>query len=600
MGLGESAVIEDGRLREIDPGSFDGGLWKDYHNHIQSVESDWFHRATEDGESHKDVKVRTAKVLYELEEKCQNKNIILVTHGAPAWLLFINTGLFEPNHQEYSVARQEFNALQTAEVRELPFIPIPHNENFELDFHRPYIDNIKLVCACGSQMNRVPEVLDSWFESGSMPFAQDHFPFENSNWQKNNFPAGFVAEYIAQTRTWFYYSHVLSVILFGQAPFENVVTTGTLLAEDGQKISKSKKNYPDPWIFIDKYGVDALRIYLMTSPLMKGEDTNFSEKSVQEISSKIIGRLGNVVSFYELYPVPEQARDGASRDVLKSQNVLDQWILGRLNQLITETTSGMEAYDMNEASRPLENFIEDLSLWYLRRSRERIKDGDINARATLCFVLQTVAKVIAPFAPFIAEDIWLRLKDETDPESVHLAAWPEAPKSLLDIFSNRKSKILENMEQVRTIVSLGLEARQKASIKVRQPLSSIKVKVQSIKSSGEYIDLVRDELNVREVVFDSSIEQDVLLNINISEELKQEGDYRELVRALQDMRKEMGLTPSDIVSVSVETSDAGKSLIQKFESDMKKTVLISNVDFAQNDGTEIKINELVFKIKINK
>ena len=156
------------------------------------------------------------------------------------------------------------------------------------------------------------------------------------------------------------------------------------------------------------------------------------------------------------------------------------------------------------------------------------------------------------------------------------------------------------MEQVRTIVSLGLEARQKASIKVRQPLSSIKVKVQSIKSSGEYIDLVRDELNVREVVFDSSIEQDVLLNINISEELKQEGDYRELVRALQDMRKEMGLTPSDIVSVSVETSDAGKSLIQKFESDMKKTVLISNVDFAQNDGTEIKINELVFKIKINK
>ena len=184
----------------------------------------------------------------------------------------------------------------------------------------------RLVDEKGEEYNRIPEVVDCWFESGAMPFAQDHFPFENPNWQKENFPSGFVAEYIAQTRTWFYYTHTISTILFNHAPFENVVTTGTVLAEDGTKMAKSKNNYPDPWFLFNKYGVDALRFYLVSSTLMKGEDVNFSEKLVQETANKIINRFDNVVAFYELYKGdfnPEIGRDA-------SKNILDKWIIARL------------------------------------------------------------------------------------------------------------------------------------------------------------------------------------------------------------------------------------------------------------------------------
>ena len=255
-------------------------------------------RLHESNEGNQDlVAKRMGEFIYYVEEKFRDKNIVVVSHGSPIWVLQrISTGR---SHEDF----MEKQMLNTAETEELSFVSLPHNENYELDLHRPYIDEVPLVCSCGGDLVRIPEVLDCWFESGSMPFAQDHYPFENKEWQKNNFPAGFVAEYIAQTRTWFYYTHVVSTILFNQAPFKNIVTTGTLRAEDGEKMSKSKQNYPDPWIFIDKYGVDALRIYLMSSTLMKGEDANFSEKAVQDISSKIVGRLFNVLAFYELYPI---------------------------------------------------------------------------------------------------------------------------------------------------------------------------------------------------------------------------------------------------------------------------------------------------------
>jgi isoleucyl-tRNA synthetase len=368
-----------------------------------------------------------------------------------------------------------------------------------------------------------------------------------------------------------------------------------LRAEDGEKMSKSKKNFPDPWIFIDKYGVDALRIYLMSSTLMKGEDANFSEKTVQDIASKIVGRLFNVLSFYELY----REKSIEENKNIESKNVLDEWIVSRLYQTLNEITKGMEGYDMAEATRPIDLFVDDLSTWYLRRSRERIKDGDKEAKQTLYFVLKTFAKVLAPFAPFSAEDIWLSLKNTDDAESVHLTEWPK--ESFKDILLDKitgKSKVLENMKKVRNIVSLGLESRQKAGIKVRQPLNLLKVKSYELES--EYTELIKDELNIKEVLKDENIETEVLLDLEITEELKQEGDYRELARALQDMRKNMGLTPSDMVSVFFETNEAGKNLIQKFEDDLKKTVLVSNIEFKNNEGLEIKIGELIFKTKIEK
>jgi len=511
--------------------------------------------------------------------------------------------------EEFDNLNIKYPAIQNAEVFQCDFLSLPRNANGQLDLHRPYIDEVNLVCGCGNDLVRIPEVLDCWFESGSMPFAQDHYPFENKDWQKNNFPAGFVAEYIGQVRTWFYYTHVVSTILFNQAPFENVVTTGTIRAGDGEKMSKSKNNYPDPWSFIDKYGADALRIYLMSSTLMKGEDANFSEKAVQDISSKIIGRLFNVLAFYELY----RDKKCEFNNVEESKAVLDQWILSRLLQTIDEITKGMENYDMAEATRPIDLFIDDLSTWYLRRSRDRIKEGDINAKQSLYYILKTLAKILAPFAPFAAEDIWLRLRNTDEVESVHLTEWLAlngSAVSLFKIFSyDDKSKIIEKMEKTRNIVTLGLEARQKAGLKVRQPLSKLEIK--NFALGEEYTELIKDEINVKEVVENKNIENEVELDIQITPELKEEGDYRELARALQDMRKKMGLTPSDVITLLIETDDAGKKLIQKFENDLKKTVLVSKIEFKNTDGEparphdegaggEVKIDELVFKIKIEK
>ncbi|KKP88230.1 MAG: Isoleucine-tRNA ligase [Candidatus Nomurabacteria bacterium GW2011_GWA2_35_80] len=551
----------DSRLVELNDGIFADGPIQKVHDFFKNNNLSKYDGAPEGGESLVDVKKRVGEFIYEIDRKYQNKNILIITHEDTVWALF--SAINGLNKEETMDDIKNNFLLKNAEIKEFNFIPLPHNDNYELDLHRPYIDNIVLVDEKREEYKRIPEVIDCWFESGSMPFAQDHYPFENLDWKKKNFPAGFVAEYIAQTRTWFYYTHVISSILFRKAPFENVVTTGTILAEDGEKMSKSRNNFPDPWILFNKYGVDALRFYLMSCPVMKGEDINFSEKSVQDISNKIISRLNNVLAFYELYRDPQLK----ILEHKKSENILDQWILTRLDELICGMTNGMEKYDISLATRPVESFIEDLSTWYLRRSRDRIKNGDEKAKQTLYFVLKNLAKLMAPFAPFAAEDIWLKLKNENDVESVHLESWPS---KTFKFFSFGKSKILENMEVVRKVVTLGLEARQKAGIKVRQPLAKLEIK--NYKLDNEYETLIKDEL----------------------------GNYRELVRAVQDMRKKIGLTPNDVISLVIETNDIGKKLIQKFEVELLKIVLASKIEFKENDGEETKIDELVFKIRIKK
>ncbi len=617
-------IIYDERIREWEIGKGWEGKTKDEVFHY--FHNDYFHMPTKEisnGENFAQLIKRVGEFIYEIDQKYKNKNILISSHdGVSMALQFILNGFTFFDLKKNGPIK----GLKNAEIKELNFVPLPHNENYELDLHRPYIDVITLVDEKGEEYKRIPEVIDCWFESGSMPFAQDHYPFsaqggsasggENLDWKKNNFPAGFVAEYIAQTRTWFYYTHVISSILFKKAPFKNVVTTGTILAEDGEKMSKSKNNFPDPWILFDKYGVDALRFYLMSGPLMKGEDINFSEKAVQDISNKIINRLENVLAFYELYrDVSLENAHSTSSGQTSSTNVLDVWILVRLEELITETTNGMEKYDMFLATKPIELFIEDLSVWYLRRSRERIKEGDKEARATLYFVLKTLAKIMAPFTPFMSENIWQKLKiypeksgASDDEESVHLAEWPHFAKAtrgkpdfvykLLNLFNKEDSKILVNMQKTREIVSFGLQARQKAGIPVRQPLSQLRIK--NYELGIEYEELIKDELNVKNIAEDTSLETEVILDTEITGELKEEGNYRELVRAIQDMRKKEGLTPSDVISLSIETNELGKKLVQKFETEIKKTVLAKNIKFESNAGEEIKIDNLVFKISIQK
>ena len=588
IGFDKEKIIIDPRIHELNWGDLDGQPFEEFLK-IRQDYIDHIDKKIPGGESFQEAKNRFGEFIYDIDSKYSHKNILVVTHG-------IGLEVIPAVHQ--GLTKEETDQLikdkryQPAECYELNFVQIPHNANYELDMHRPYIDAITLVDEEGTEYKRIPEVIDCWFESGSMPFAQDHFPFERPNWKDENFPAGFVAEYIAQTRTWFYYTHIVSSTLFGAAPFKNVVTTGTILAEDGQKMSKSKNNFPDPWIIFDKYGVDALRFYLMSCPVMKGEDVNFSEKTVQDIASKIVGRLDNVVAFYELYPAEEQALYGAGRDSINSENILDQWILARLGELVDEVTENMEKYEMALATKPFELFMEDLSTWYLRRSRERLKDGDVSAKHTLYFVLKNIATLLAPFTPFIAENVWQRLKADGDAESVHLAEWPQQVESE----KLKVESVIEDMQSLRDVVNMALKERQKAGTPVRQPLNKLKVK--SVKFKEEYIEILKDELNVKNVEVDDSIESEVWLDTSITPELKKEGDYRELVRAVQDMRKGMDLVPSDVINITL--SENVKDLVESFMAEFQKTVGAKEVMFADNDGTEIKIDETVFKIKIEK
>ncbi len=526
LGLSKEAILLDDRLHEYNEPSVDF------------------------------VQRRMGEFIFETEKKYAQKNILIISHGNPLWVISKIAGVKE----EKKFTEDEM--FQTAEVREMPFASTPHNKNYELDLHRPYIDEVELVCPCGGNLVRIPEVLDCWFESGSMPFAQDHYPFENKDWQKKNFPAGFIAEYIAQTRTWFYYTHVVSAMLFRKFAFRNVVTTGTLRAEDGEKMSKSKQNYPDPWIFIDKYGVDPLRLYLMSSNLMKGEDANFSEKAVQDIASKVIGRLFNVLAFYELYR--DQSLETQSTP--KSGDILDEWIMERYRETLEKSTKGMEMYDVVEATRPIEPFVDDLSTWYLRRSRERIKDGDAKAKATLYFILQNLAKMIAPFAPFSAEDIWQKLKTDSDKESVHLEAWPKKP---VKFFSFGKPKVLAEMEKVREAVSALLKERQQKNIPVRQPLAQ----ATGPAFPSIYVEIIKDEVNVKEYKATGAFS----LDANITPALKAEGDYREFMRSIQEKRKQLGLAPGDKMPLTIEAIYKMYKIMPNLQEHMLRVAAVASL-----------------------
>lgn len=583
IGYDFGSVLYDDRIREWEvDSSFDGQTKETFRHFYDLKYTEEPFKKFNDGENFAELVKRVGEFLFEVESKYKDKKILIVAHmGVARAINFVTNGL---RYENLSDINDEYSDFRNAEIRPLPFVPFPHNANYEIDLHRPYIDEIVLVDESGEEYKRIPEVIDCWFESGSMPFAQDHYPFDyapgeicdGKDWKCNNFPAGFVAEYIAQTRTWFYYTHAVSTVLFGDAPFKNVVTTGTLLAEDGQKMSKSKNNFPDPWILFDKYGVDPLRLYLMSSPLMKGEDANFSERTVQEIASKIIGRFLNVLAFYELY----RDRDSeVHKYELHSENVLDRWIVARLKDLIHDVTKGMDAYDMTEATRPFDLFIDDLSTWYLRRSRERIKDGEVEAKGTLYYVLKTTALLIAPLAPFVAEEVWQKLRHEKDTESVHLADWPVEHSAQLEPVN-----IIEEMQNARNIVTLGLQARQKANIPVRQPLKKITITKDQLPI--EYVEIIKDEINIKEIIYDKNSKEDILLDIEITPELKKEGDYRELVRSVQELRKSSGLTPSDTISLVLP--EKSKLVAESFLNDMKKTVLAKEIEFS---GDEIKIKK---------
>ncbi|MBI5071791.1 isoleucine--tRNA ligase [Candidatus Falkowbacteria bacterium] len=432
------------------------------------------------------------------------------------------------------------------------------------DLHKHSVDKLILKCEkCGGEMRRVPDVLDCWFESGSMPYAQMHYPFENKKKFEENFPAKFIAEGVDQTRCWFYYLHVLSTAIMNDVAFLNVIANGIVLAESGQKMSKRLKNYPDPTEVIDRYGADALRYYLLTSPVMKADTLNFSVKGVDEMFKKLIMILWNVFSFYEMYAADE------IKPVTKSKNILDQWIVSKLQILLQTVTEKMNAYDLVAANRPITDFVNDLSTWYLRRSRDRFKgDNEKDKKAalgTLKYVLLTLSKIIAPSIPFIAEKIYQELKGPE--ESVHLETWPKFEKKLVD------QKILDQMDLAKKIVEAGLAARASAGIKIRQPLASYSTALTKT-LDHEYARLVKEELNILDLKFGED-----KLDTELTEELKAQGLIREIVRTVNALRKDAGLSIADRITLNFETTDPQtEKIIRDFEDKIKKETLSDKIE----------------------
>ena len=454
-----------------------------------------------------------------------------------------------------------------AELKELSGVELD-------DYHRPWVDNITFEID-GEKFTRIDKVLDCWFESGSMPFAQLHYPFENRQKFEANYPADFIVEYIGQVRAWFYYVHAVNTALaeigaFGldcqhKNAYSNVITTGVVAGNDGRKMSKSLGNFTDPNELMDKFSADSLRFLLLSSPLLNGEDFALHDKSVGDVARKL-AMIWNMYDFFTMYAeVDGWEFDGELKDPLNEMtNPLDIWIVSRLHQLVAEVERHMDTYNIPDALSPILPFLDDASNWYVRRSRRRFwkseDDGDKNdAYRTLHYVLVRLSYILAPFTPFLAEELYHNLTGDT--ESIHLKDWLPAGEI------NRA--MLRDMNALRAAVNDGLSKRAAEGIKVRQPLASAKLVSTISQNTPEevaqfLVDIARDELNVKSVevvtgseldVPEASAQPSVVYDLTITPELKREGLMREIVRHVQSARKKAGLQVDDRIILQLTTND---------------------------------------------
>lgn len=549
-------------------------------------------------------------------------------------------------------------------------------ENVEL--HKPFIDKVKLGCPhCGKEMTRTAEVIDCWFDSGSMPFAQHHYPFENKEVFEKNFPGQFISEAVDQTRGWFYTLLAVSTAIFDTNPFENCIVLGHVLDKSGLKMSKSKGNVVDPFEVLEAQGADATRwhFYTASAPWLP---TRFSVDDVAETQRKFLGTLWNVYSFYVLYAEIDNFNPLDYKE-FQSEHVMDKWIMSRLNSLIKETENYLDEYKITEAAKNMAEFVDELSNWYVRRNRarfwsEELTDDKIGAYVTLYRVLNTLCLIAAPFVPFMTEEIYQNLVvglDSSVPESLHLCSWPQYNEALVN------KELEEDMEGAYRIVKLGRSARNSANIKNRQPLSEMLV---STKSLPEYYgDIIMEELNIKEVKFGADLskyvnfdikpnlpvigkmygklipairkeisamnqmdlaqrilageivyitvdEEDieltsesllvtmqglegfafagegevgVVLDTHITEELKEEGNLREILSKVQNMRKESGFEVADKINLYVSGNEMLENVIKKFEDTVKKETLTVDVIYnADREYNNSKINGEDFDIAV--
>ena len=474
----------------------------------------------------------------------------------PVWVESLKTGDKHPETRRQRII---------GSIEELKKWAVNPEKVAELaDIHREFIDDIEvwLDDAKTVKGKRIPEVFDCWVESGSMPYASIHYPFENKSVFEQSHPAQFIAEYIAQTRAWFYTLHVMSVGLFGKNTFENAVTTGTILAEDGTKMSKSKKNYPDPSILFEKYGVDSLRFYLMSSVVMKAENLNFSEAQVAEIYQKVIQILWNTFAFYNMYAKVESIPVS-----VKPVHVMDRWLVSMTQHVIKSTTLSMDSYDTISTCREITGYINNLSTWYLRRSRERLKT-DQNSRKIFAWALKNIAIIMAPITPFISELLFQNF--DSDSDSVHLQIWPSVNVEQLD------TKLTYDMAYGRLIVEKIHAERKEKNIPVRQPLAACTVTINNTAPTDEILEVLKEEVNVKKIIIkEGGNAISVLLDTTETPELIAEGKARELIRKIQTLRKEAGLTVD--AKIAIQLPDEYSSLPEGLLHDIKQKTLVESV-----------------------
>lgn len=448
------------------------------------------------------------------------------------------------------------------ELKELATTEIPR----DFDLHKPFIDEVLIKCECGGEARRFPEVIDVWFDSGAMPYAQWHYPFENKNLIEEGlaYPADYISEAIDQTRGWFYTLVAISTILDKPAPYKSAVVMAHILDKQGKKMSKSRGNIVDPWEVIAQFGIDPLRFYFY-SVNQPGDTKKFDPKDLETIRRKVFLITWNIYSFLATgaknknWQPQEEPNCG-------TKNVLDIWLGQRTNELVNAVSESLDNLDIFRASRQITEYIDELSTWYLRLSRKRTDEDFL---PTLFWATKKLALILAPFAPFFADNLWQRLRFTSDPVSVHLASWPEK--------SDLNEKVLSSMAKLKNIIEIGRRVRQESKIKLRQPLQS--VEIQGPILGKDEIIIIAEELNIKEVKNCESEELGVKFDLNITPELKTEGDVREIIRLIQDLRKHAGLEQGEKVNLSI-FGEKSESLLSKWGSEIEEstnTLLIDQI-----------------------
>ena len=563
-------VYFDERLREINTGKFNGCHDSAYHAYFTSI-LEKFTKVPPGGESLSDLRKRLFGLISELEKKHQNKTIVIVSHEYPIWMLWQMMTGASNDEAALEHERRGEDFIGTGEAEEIKMRNLPRDETGLFDVHRPYVDEVKFGCVkprCNGKMKRVKEVVDAWFDSGAMPFASSA-----------PIPADYISEAVDQTRGWFYTLLAVAVLMNKGNPYRNVICLGHVLDKYGRKMSKSKGNVVDPWQMIEKYGTDAVRWYLYTiTP--PGEPKKFDEADLGKALRQTISLIYNSFVFFETY-----ASKNTRYQIPNTKNVLDRWVIARLAEAVKAATAGMDKYDVGGAAHAIEEFVSDLSRWYIRRSRRRLQkpDGqkDYNAASeTLGFVLLELSKLLAPFTPFFAEALYKSLVINHG-SSVHLENWPK-------IVGKTDKKLLGEMKNARLIASSALAKRAELGIKVRQPLNELKIKNQELKSK-EITEILKDEVNVKKIAFDRKLKEDIWLDAEITHELKEEGWLRELVRMIQGLRQDAGLTPKTQIILVVESPGELNHVVQANENLIKKEVNAKSVEYGRSHKFESEL-----------